>query len=100
MKAYSNKIYISGKISGMEEKAKQLFYNAEERLWIKGYDVVNPMNLNHNHDKTWQSFMREDIRALCECDYIYLMPNWWRSKGARIELLIAFLIGIKIKFRL
>ena len=88
-------VYIAGKVTGMESQAHYIFNSAETKIKRTGMIPINPMKLPHNHDKTWQSYMRECIRALMECDYIYMLPNWKKSKGARIERLIAWLIGIK-----
>ena len=80
------KIYISGKITGMEVEAKVLFQQAEDKLTAIGYEVVNPMKLPHEHDKEWMSYMIECLKALEPCDCIYLIDNWSHSKGAICEL--------------
>lgn len=90
------KVYISGKVSGMEVEATKLFKKAEEDIKALGLIPVNPMTLNHIHDKSWSSYMKEDLKALLECDAIYLLPNWNQSKGAAIEHNIAVWLGIKV----
>lgn len=100
------KIYISGKISGLTtEEALNNFERAEKYLYANqsyaenGFvDLVNPMKLEHNHDKSWVEFMKEDIGALLTCDAIYLLKNWGDSKGARIERAIALELGITILY--
>jgi nucleoside 2-deoxyribosyltransferase len=84
-----NKIYIAGKITGREIEAKIEFKKAENHLKDKGWEVVNPMELPHNHDKKWISYMRECIKELLDCDSIYFLPNWEDSRGAKIEHNIA-----------
>jgi hypothetical protein len=91
------KIYISGKISGIEAEAEKLFAQAEELLISQGYEVVNPFKLEHNHDKSWISYMRVCIIALCSCDCIYILKNHSTSKGALIEIDIAIKLGLDIK---
>ena len=44
---------------------------------------------------TWFDYMKVDIKALLECDYVYMLPGWKKSNGARIEKFIAFIFGIK-----
>ena len=90
------KIYISGKITDIEKEAPALFKQAECALKEKGYDTVNPITLNHDHDKSWQNFMREDVKAMLDCDSIYMMSNWVNSKGAKIEREIAIYLGLKV----
>ena len=89
-------IYIAGKVSGIEMEARVLFKTAEIKLLLQGHDVINPMELPHDHDKTWQSYMRECISAMMKADALYLLPNWRESKGARIEVQLAHNLGIKI----
>jgi|LakMenEpi03Aug12_release.lakeMendotaPanAssembly.Ray.scaffolds.fasta_scaffold558115_2 hypothetical protein len=103
------KIYISGKISGLTtEEALNNFERAEKYLHenqnsldsVYVNELVNPMKLEHNHDKTWVEFMKEDISALLTCDAIYLLKNWGDSRGARIERAIALELGIKIIYEI
>jgi hypothetical protein len=93
-----SKIYISGKISGIENEAIELFSKAEKELNAKGYETVNPMKLNHQHDKSWHSYMKEDVKMLCECDEIFMLSNWTDSKGAIIEHTIAMYLGLKVSY--
>ena len=92
------KIYISGKISGIEEEAFRLFDSKEKVLMDQGHDVVNPMKLRHDHDKSWKSYMIEDIKALVDCDAIYMLKNWTESQGAVIEHGLAESLGINIVY--
>ena len=80
----------------MEKEAQELFGTAERELQAQGFDTVNPMKLKHDHDKGWSDYMREDIKALCECDGIYMLNNWSSSKGARIERNVAIGIGMRL----
>jgi hypothetical protein len=94
------RIYISGKITGLDINiAKDIFDTACFILWNQGYNPINPMTLNHHsHDQSWSSFMRVDIKALCECEAIYMLPNWKDSKGAILEHHIAESLGMEIIF--
>lgn len=89
------KVFISGKISGIEEQAFQIFETAETKLREEGYEPINPMKLNHDHDKSWSSYMRVCIIALCQCDAIYMLPNWESSSGAKLEHYIAENLELK-----
>jgi len=92
-------IYISGKITGMEEEAFELFEKAEKQFRLIDVNVVNPMKLKHDHDKSWNSYMKECIKALCDCDTIYMLTNYKESKGAIIELNLAIELGIDVIFQ-
>jgi hypothetical protein len=91
------KIYISGKISGLErEHVLEKFTAAERHLKDKGFNVVNPINNGLPWDAPWESHMAMDIIHLLSCDAIFLLPCWSDSKGAMLEKKIAELTGKKI----
>ena len=91
------KIYISGQITGIEERAIDLFKEAELHLLSEGYDVVNPMELNHDHDQEWLSYMQEDIEVMMTCRTIYMLKNWTNTlSGANIERDLAIALGYNI----
>ena len=90
------RVYIAGRISGQENTARLRFAAAEEHLRAAGYDPVNPMKLPHDHDKRWTNYMRECLRALLNCDAIWLLEDWEDSPGARMELELAGRLGMPI----
>jgi hypothetical protein len=95
------KVYISGPISGHEKAATILFKAAENdfKTRLVKFEVVNPMELPHDHDKSWTSYLREDIKALADCDVIFMLANWTNSKGAKIEWELAQNLGIEIIYQ-
>lgn len=93
------KIYISGKITGLNpDQAFSLFNNAELFLTDEGWDVINPMTISHEHDKSWESYMKNDLKALLDCEAIYMLNDWHTSKGANIEYNLARELGLKVIF--
>jgi nucleoside 2-deoxyribosyltransferase len=90
------KVYISGPISGVEASAYKVFEKTEKELRAKGFNPVNPIKLNHNHGKTWEEYMRVDLKALLECDEMVMLKGWENSRGACLERIVAGSIGIKI----
>lgn len=93
------KLYISGKITGIEDQAPELFKLAEEEVRKLGFEPVNPMTINHDHDLTWSSYMKEDLKAMMDCDGVYMLNNWKTSKGANIELDLAESLGMEIYYQ-
>jgi len=90
------RIYIAGKVSGENyDSVLKKFSEAEEKLDKQGFVVVNPTMLCR---KTWSydKCMRTCITELVKCDEIYLLPDWYESKGAVLERNIARTIGMKI----
>ena len=64
------KIYISGKITGLPvREAIAKFRSAAEKIRRFGFEPVSPL--------------------LLRCDAIYLLDDYEKSEGARIELCIA-----------
>lgn len=90
------KVYLSGQITGRDEKEYKNDFNSAE-LWLTGlgYDVVNPVSYGLIEDGEWADYMRRDIKLLCDCDYIYLLDGWKCSGGACLEKHIADNLGIK-----
>jgi len=103
------KIYLSGGITKVENY-RQVFNRAEDRLRMNGLkigrgkipgeyiDIVNPIKLEHDHDKSYWSYIRECVVHLAKCNSIYMLKGWWKSKGARIELMVALLLNISVGF--
>ena len=90
------RVYISGPITGIENGNFEAFAGAEASLYALGHSVVNPHALPHNHGKTWQDYMREDLRALLDCDAVFTLPGWQMSRGASIEVKLAKDLGMMI----
>jgi hypothetical protein len=80
------KIYIAGRIGGLTEDVYIPKFKDAELLLIKaGYEPINPVELPHLHNRSWKSYMIEDLNALKECGNIYMLDNWELSRGAKIE---------------
>lgn len=92
------KIYISGLISGDEKHAEKLFQQKETELLAQGFEVVNPFKLDHNHDKRWDQYLKVDIKALMDCDLIYMLNSWRMSKGAKLEHELAMKLGFGLVY--
>lgn len=84
------KIYIAGRIGGLTEDVYvPKFKQAQDYLIQSGMEPINPVELPHLHDRSWKSYMKEDLKALKECSHIYMLDNWYHSRGAKIELWFA-----------
>lgn len=91
-------IYISGQITGLDiNLSKQKFKDAEDFVKTEmDADSLNPFDIcKQSDDKTWLDYMRADIKALVDCDAIIMLDNWKESEGAKLELIIAQ--GLKMK---
>lgn len=93
------KIYISGKITGLSlSDAYIRFLDAQIKYESVGFKVVNPMRINHDHDLSWESYMRADLKAMLDCTHIFMLKDWHTSRGANIEYNLARELGLKIIF--
>jgi Tfp pilus assembly protein PilX len=88
-------IYISGPMSGLPDHNFPAFHAAAAALRARGWDVVNPAELSPG-TTDWAACMRADIKALCDCADLALLPGWAQSKGAQLELHIAHRLGLHI----
>lgn len=94
------KCYIAGKIGNLPDDVWQAnFKYARLAVRALGYDPVCPTQLPHNHDRTWESYMKEDLTALLQCDLLYAQRNWKESRGATIEVNLAKTVGIEIIYQ-
>lgn len=67
---------------------------AEAECRARGIEVVNPQRQTpYVEGKVWRDYMKEDIVLMMGCDVIFLLKGWRRSKGARLERLIAKVLG-------
>ena len=90
-------IYIAGKITGLsDEQIKANFRIAKLQCISMGFLPVCPLELEHNHEKTWSAYMKEDMAAMLQCDLVYAQSNWASSKGATIEINTALSIGMRV----
>jgi hypothetical protein len=95
--AQTPRVYLSGPMTGLPELNFPAFHAEADRLRGLGYDVVNPAEINPDASMPWSECMRADIKALCDCDVIALLPGWGASSGAHLELHIAHRIGLQVK---
>ena len=97
----SGRVYLSGPITGYDTDERRSFFGRYENALVNlGYEVVNPMNngLPQDPDFPVEEHMKVDIKNLCGCDAILMLPEWSISKGAKFEMQVAARVGITIAF--
>ena len=95
--ACAERIYISGPMSGLPDLNFPAFHAAAAALRAKGFDAVNPAELNADNQGDWASCMKADIKALCGCTALALLPGWEDSRGAHLEVHLAHRLGMKVR---
>ena len=91
----SGKVFISGKVTGNPNYVEQ-FTKAENWLLSRSYDTDDIMNpaIFCSPKWSWGKCMRRCLAVLRSCEAIAQLPNWKKSRGARIEAAFARLTGM------
>lgn len=94
----TKRIYIAGPISGYDlAERRDAFAAAAERLRRAGFDPVNPFDVMPTTEgATWLDYMRGDIKALVDCDYVATLPESGASRGAQVEITLAMGLGLAV----
>ena len=90
------RVYLSGPMSGRPEFNFPAFHAAASALRAKGLEVANPAEIEPTGEKTWANCMKADIKVLCDCCTVALLPGWESSKGANIEARLANQLGMRV----
>lgn len=95
-----HRVYVSGPMSGKLNSNFFAFFEAEEFLREKGWDVVNPARIDRDEGfdpgASHESYMRRDIPEIVACDAIAVLPEWWTSRGAKDEMAVAKMCGLDV----
>jgi len=89
--------YIAGPMTAMPEWNFPAFHEAALRLRLLGHEVVNPAD-NDNGDTSHprEHYMRQDIGHVLSVEGVAVLPGWQRSRGAKLEVLLAIELGLPI----
>lgn len=91
------KVYISLPISGRDiDEARRQADLAAAQLSRMGHRPVNPFNIYAGKNPTYADHLCCDLRALMDCDAIYLCEGWECSRGCDIEFFVALKFNLEI----
>jgi hypothetical protein len=105
-------IYISGPITGIKDNNREAFYGMETFIEnrmnriknVAPYEIINPIKIacEVNYEKRfdrfppkWEDYMRACIKELCRATAIMFLPGSEKSKGSKVEKMIAEKLGIR-----
>lgn len=100
--------YLAGPMSGLPQFNFPAFYAATAALRSAGYDIISPAELDDKDDagvamaskdgnptsvnRTWGDFLARDVKIISEqAQGIIYLPNWWTSRGAKLESFVGLL---------
>lgn len=98
-------LYLAGPMTGLPQHNFPAFMKAAERLRHQGYTVFNPAEnpATNGIINPRSYYMRLDIFAIIgstvyanPVDGIAVLPDWFRSRGARLEVEIGLELGVPI----
>lgn len=92
-------IYIAGPMSGLPELNFPAFHEAAADLRAQGHEVVSPAELYSHTDRDWGFYMRAAIKAMMDCDEIFMLRGWANSKGAKIEWGLAQELEMEVQYQ-
>ena len=84
------KIYIAGKVTGEPiAECTMKFGVAQKTIEALGFTAVNPLEVVNDFKATWENAMKKCIKALMDCDAVYMLPDCANSPGAKLETRLA-----------
>jgi len=109
-------LYLAGPMSGIPQFNFPAFHEAAANLRSQGVDIVSPAEMDSPevqaaamaspdgrmdaNDKiageTWGDILARDVKLIADgVSGIVFLPNWTKSRGARLEAFVAILTGKK-----
>lgn len=93
-------LYVSGPMTGLPDFNRAAFHKATADLRARGYDVVNPAEVDLGPEATWEDYMRIHLATITSGDVhgLAMLHGWRKSKGARLEGEAAQAFGLPMRW--
>jgi Domain of unknown function (DUF4406) len=107
------KAYLAGPMSGYPQFNFPAFFDAAKQLRAAGFEIVSPAEIDNEddkgaaltssdgdptnrvamNDKTWGDFLARDVKLIADSgiNAIVFLPDWFKSRGARLEATVGLL---------
>jgi hypothetical protein len=85
-------------MTGYPQNNYPRFFEVEEKLNSLGFlNILNPAkNPKDVNLHTWEDFMRDALKLIINADAVVFLEGWNNSRGAKIELIVAEALKLKI----
>lgn len=95
----SDRVYISGPMTGYPQFNFPAFEQASKMLRVIGFEVVSPHEFGEGEPgKTWADYLRQDLAAMLDgCDSVATLHGWEKSRGATLEVHVAQALGMQVE---
>lgn len=88
------RIYVAGPMTGLPGFNFATFNAKARELRALGWHVENPAEHGHIQGAVRSDYLRWDISRIATCGAIFLLPDWEKSEGACLEVLIGLALGM------
>lgn len=79
--------YLSGPMSGYVGHNYEVFARAKAELERRGFRIDSPADHGYVEGWSWFDYIIRDLHVLKECRGIIVLPNFYTSPGACIEVI-------------
>ena len=92
-------IYLSGPMTGLPDYNYPAFNEAAAQLRQFGFRVLNPAEIfGGDMTRSRSEYLKADLLVLIqEAELVVTLPEWEQSAGARLEVEVAFQLGLPVK---
>lgn len=104
----SKKFYLTGPMTGLPQFNFPLFHAAAAALRAAGHEVVSPAEMDKDAgieefvmaspdgmdmtpEQYWRLLSRDVEIVALQCDGLVFLPDWWKSRGAKLEAMTGLL---------
>ena len=91
------RVYLAGPMTGLPDFNYPAFNAAAAELRAMGFDVANPAENPTPAEPTWPNYLRVALTQMLTCKGVVVLPNWYSSKGARLEVGVARTLEMPVR---
>lgn len=96
------KLYICGPMTGFPDSNIPAFLAAKKCCEKHDFEGILPDDMESQGpatDAIWHVYMPKDVALVLQVDGLVLLPEWERSRGAKIEIACGLMQSLKHPFQ-